>query len=224
MTAAGQASDLQMNVAMARSALRTESTKSTLGMCRVTGESLVHLLVYNDVDLDTTFSCTLQDMVQTPVLGGEGRSAQEEFGRQPPVLDVDCFLCSFECYRDGVEVITAVDVPLDLVSVSLGRKTLEAMAFANSVSLLVGRLFVFFVVTVVGVNQVLPLADLVFCVNSLNLEVVEGGFLQLLPQVGERMLDVLGGTLVLSIVRVASLFRGIHVRRLSDESHRDVLV
>ena len=38
------------------------------------------------------------------------------------------------------------------------------------------------------------------------------------------MLDVLGGTLVLSIVRVASLLRGIHVRRLSDESHPGVLV
>ena len=75
MTVAGQALDLQMDVAMAGSAFRTKSTKSTLGMRRVTSKSLVHLLVYNDVDLDATFSCTLQDMVQTPVLGGEGRSA-----------------------------------------------------------------------------------------------------------------------------------------------------
>ena len=181
MTAAGQDPDLQVDVAMARSALGAKSTESTLGVCRVTGKSLVHLLIYNDVDLDTAFSCTLQDMVQTPVLGGEGRSAQEEFGRQPPVLDVDCFLCSFECDRDGVEVVTAINVPLDLVTVSLGREALETMTFGNSVPLLVGRLFVFFVVTVVGVDQVLPLADLVFRVDGLDFEIVEGRFLQLLP-------------------------------------------
>jgi hypothetical protein len=36
------------------------------------------------------------------------------------------------------------------------------------------------------------------------------------------MLDVLAGTLVLSIFRVASLLRGIDVRRLSDETHSGV--
>ena len=217
-----QAVNLQMDVAMARSAFWTKSSKGTLGMCRIASQGLVDLLVYNNVDLNATFSCTLQDMIQTPVLGGEGRSAQEEFWRQPPVLDVDGFLCSFQCDRDGVEVVTAVNVPLDLVSISLGRETLEAMAFGDSVSLLVGRLFVFFVVTVIGVDQVLPLADLVLRVDCLDLDDVAGLFLQLVPEISERRRDMLGGTLVLCISRVASLLRRVNMRRLSNKSHPDV--
>lgn len=73
--------NLQMDVAMARSAFRAKSTQSTLAVRRVTSKSLVHLFVHNNVDLNTTFGCALQDMVQTPMLSREGRSSQEEFRR-----------------------------------------------------------------------------------------------------------------------------------------------
>lgn len=205
---------------MAGGSLGAESTKGTLGVGRVAGQGLVDFLVDDNVDLDAAFSCTLQDVIQTPILSGEWRSAQEEFGRQPPVLDVDCLLCSFKCDRHGVEVVAAINVPLDFVSISFRRETLEAMAFANFCSLLVGSLLVLFVVTMVWVDQVLPLANLVLCMDGFHLDVVEGCLLQLLSQVRERMLDVVASTLMLRVGRVTSLLcRRVDMRRLSDKTH-----
>lgn len=122
-----------------------------------------------------------------------------------------------------MEVVTSVNVPFDLVSVSLGSKTLEAMAFSNFASLLVGGFLVLFVVSVVWVDQVLPFADFVFGMYGLDFDVVQRRFLQLLSQIRERMLDVVGSALVLSIIGVANLFVGrVDMRRLSDKSHTGV--
>lgn len=124
-------SDLHMDVAMTGSTLRAKCSKSSLGMSRIAGQGLVNLLIDDNVDMDTTLSCTLQHLVETPLLRVVRGSAQEEFGRQPPILNVDRLLCSFECDRDGMEVVAPIDVPLDLVSISFRCKTLESVAFGN---------------------------------------------------------------------------------------------
>lgn len=211
-----------MDIAVAGRAFGAECSEGLLGMGRVAGQGLVDLFIDDNVDVYATFSSTLQDLVEAPFLGKVRRSAQEKLGRQPPIHEVDCFLCSFEGDGHGVKVVAAVNVPLDLVSVSFGGETLEAVTLANLCPLFVRGLLVLFVVTVVGVDEVLPFANLVLCVDRLHLDVVQGRLLHFLSQIRKRVLDVVAGALMLCVGRVASLLLGLDVRRLSNETHLDV--
>ena len=89
------------------------------------------------------------------------------------------------------EVVSTVDIPLDLIPVSLRRKRVKPVVFADYATLLICLFLVFLVVSMVPVEQIAELANLVFHVSRLNLNIVEMGFLQLFTEVGERVLDLL---------------------------------
>jgi hypothetical protein len=87
--------------------------------------------------------------------------------------------------RDGQsypEVVSAIDIPLDLVPISLRSKGIEAVVLADPASLLVGLLFVLLVMTMIRVKQVTELANLVLQVGRLHLDIVEMGVVELLAQ------------------------------------------
>ena len=65
------------------------------------------------------------------------------------------------------------------------------MVFTDPAAFLVCLFLVFLVVSMVPVKQIAELANLVFHVSRLNLNIVEMGFPQLFTKVGERMLDLL---------------------------------
>lgn len=117
------------------------------------------LLVNDDIDLDTCLGPPLQHLIQPPLLVEVGRSSEENLWTQPPVFDVDDVLCLFQRDTDGPEVVTPVDIPLDLVSVSFRGKGLEAVGFGNALTFGIGFLLVLFVVTMVRVDEVVELAD-----------------------------------------------------------------
>lgn len=77
----------------------------------------------------------------------------------------------------------------------------------------------FFVVTVIGVDEILPFSYLVFRVNGFHLYIVQRRLLKLLSQVGEGMLDVVAGALVSRIRRVASLIFRRDMGCFSGETH-----
>lgn len=68
-------------------------------------------------------------------------------------------------------VIPPIDIPLDVIPISLRSKRPEPMTLRDFRAELVRLLLVLLVVTVIGVEQVSQLADLVLHVHSLNLEI-----------------------------------------------------
>ena len=64
---------------------------------------------------------------------------------------------------------SAIDVPLHIVRLALWSKRLEAVALSDPRALSIGALLVLLVVPMVGIDQVLELANLVFQVDRLNL-------------------------------------------------------
>ena len=70
-----------MNVAMTRSTFRTQEPQRMFGVSRVARESLLDLFVDNDIDLNTTFSSTLNGLVQPPFLVEVWWTAEEELRR-----------------------------------------------------------------------------------------------------------------------------------------------
>lgn len=121
-------------------------------MDRVTGQSGFHFLVDHDKDFNAGLCLALQNLVKAVFLVVVRRSAEEELGRQPPVGNVDGFLGLFQGDGDGPEIVAAVDIPLDEVSISLREEGFKAIRFANLGSLFVAFLLVFFVVAVVSVE------------------------------------------------------------------------
>lgn len=146
-----------------------------LGMGRVTGQGLLDFLVDNDIDLDTTLGGAFDGLVESPFLVEEGGASQEELGGQPPVFNVDGFFGTLEGDGDGPHVVTAIDIPFDLVVVTFGEEGLEALAFADGGSLAVSFLLVLLVVTMIGVDNVLELAEFVFEVDGLDFDVIQLG-------------------------------------------------
>ena len=74
-----------------------------------------------------------------------------------------------------MEVVAPVDVPFDVVAVALRGEGFETVGFADAQAFLVGRLLVFLVVAVVGVEDVAKLADLVLEVIETYFGIVEFG-------------------------------------------------
>ena len=143
-----------------------ESMQSVLGVSAVARYSRGNFLVHDDVDLYPSLGPPLQHLVQPPFLIVIGRSPQEEFWTQPPILDVDDLLCLLQRDGYGPEVVPSVNVPLDLVPIPFRSEGFETMAFGDASALGVCLLLVLFVVAMVGIDEVPELADLA-------LEVVE---------------------------------------------------
>lgn len=175
-----------MNVTMAWAALWTKRTEGMLGVKGVASDGCLDLLVHYNVNLNSALGSSLEDLIKTPFLVVVRWSAQKEFRREPPIGHVDGLFGSLESNTDGPEVISSVDIPLDSVSVSFRREAVEAVASRNAAPLLVGDLLVFFIVTVVGVDEVLELADPVFQVNRFDLEIVQACILHLVSHLVHR--------------------------------------
>ena len=163
------------DVAVPRTTLRTQGLQSMLRMCGIAADGLLHLFVHDDVDLDSGLRLPLQHLIQPPLLIEVWRSSQEQFRAQPPVLDVNCFLRLLKRDRHGVEVVAPINIPFDLVAFALGSKGFEAVRFSNACTFLVSLLFVFFIVTVVGVDDVGEFADFVLEMEGRDFGIVEVG-------------------------------------------------
>ena len=142
-------------------------------MSRVAGNSLLYFFVHDHIDLNTTLRGTFDDLVKAPFLVEEGWSAQEEFGGEPPILNVDGLLGMLEADRNSIKVVTTIDVPLDLVVLTLWEVRLEAMRLTCRSPLAVGFLFVLLVVTVISVDQILELAEFMLEVDGLDFGICE---------------------------------------------------
>ena len=65
------------------------------------------------------------------------------------------------------KVVSAVDIPLDIVAIPLRKEGLETMGGADACSLFVAGYFVFLVMAMLGVDQVLELSDFVLLVDQM---------------------------------------------------------
>lgn len=163
------------DVAMPRGSLRAQGMKSMLRVSTVAADSLGDFLIHYHVYLDSSFGPPLQDLIQSPFLVVVGRSPQKQLGTHPPILDIDGLLGVFQGNRDGVEVVPSVDIPLDLVAISLRGKGLEAVAFSDLGALVIGGLLVLLVVTMIGVDDIPKLADLVLEMDRAYFGIIEMG-------------------------------------------------
>jgi hypothetical protein len=145
------------------------------GMSRVTGQSLLDLLVHSDIYLHTSLSRTLQDHVESPFLVEVGGTAQEQLWREPPVGDIDGLLGILKSDWDSPEVVTAIDIPFDLVVWTLWEVGLEAVRVAYGGPFAISSLLMFLVVAMVGVEEIPNLAQFVLEVNSPYLRIIELG-------------------------------------------------
>ena len=195
------------NVAIAWLALLDEAVESRFSVGRVASNGCGNLLVDNDVDLDASLGGTLDDFVETPFLIEVGRTSQEKFRADPPVGEIDGLLGSLECNRDGVEVVTSVNVPLDIVAVTPRGERLETMLLGDGSALGIGPLLVLLVVTVVAVDQVLELAHAVLEVDGADFDIVQVGVFELVPKLAHEPFALVR----LAVFRSALLIRA-HVR------------
>lgn len=161
------------DVAMARAAFGTQGVEGVFGVGAVAADGLGDLLVDDDIDLDPGFGPPLQHLVQSPFLVVVGRPSQEQLRAQPPVFDVDGLLGFLQGDGNGVEVVLAIDVPLNLVAISFGGEGLEAMAVGDAGPLLVCELLVLLVMAMVGVDEIAELADFVLQVDGADFGIVE---------------------------------------------------
>lgn len=84
----------------------------------------------------------------------EGGAAEKELGGKPPVGDIDEFFGIFDCFGNSPEVITAVDVPFDLVVLTDREVGVETVLVTYGRAFVIRLSLVFFVMTMVGVEQV----------------------------------------------------------------------
>lgn len=126
----------------------------------IAADGLLHFLVHYHIDFDTGLSPPLQDLIESPFLVVVRRSPQEEFRTQPPIFDVNGLLCLLERDRYRPEIISSVDIPLDLIPIPLRGKGFEAVALGDLGPLLVCLFLVVFVVAVIRIDDVVELADL----------------------------------------------------------------
>lgn len=155
-----------LDVSVTRRSFRAETAQRVLRMGRIARQRLVDLLVHNHVDLHARLGAAFQHLIQSPFLGQERRSPQEQFGRQPPILDVNDLLSLLKRDGDSPQVVARIDIPLDAIVLADGREGAESVGFRDGGSLLVGFLLVLFVVAVVGVDDVEELAHLMLEVMS----------------------------------------------------------
>lgn len=84
------------DVAVAFCAFGTEVVQGFFGVVGVTGYGGFDFFVDHDIDLDSLLGFALEDLVEAVFLVEVRWTAEEEFGREPPVGDVDCLLCILE--------------------------------------------------------------------------------------------------------------------------------
>ena len=105
-------------------------TKSSSQYCvpdTILGCSLVHLFVYDDVDLDATLSSREQHAIKSVLLVLCRRPSQVQLRAEPPVQDPDSVSGILKGHADSPHVRAAVDIPLGVVTLTLWRKGLEAV-------------------------------------------------------------------------------------------------
>lgn len=117
--------------------------------------------------MDSLFGLSLYNLVQSKLLFLVGRTAEEEFGRQPPVGNVYSFFGVLERDRDSPEVVSTINIPVKLVfsarvrpidiplhTVAGAHREVRfvAVLLANSGALLVATLFVLFIVSMVSIE------------------------------------------------------------------------
>ena len=151
----------------------TERMQGMLRMCAITADGLRDFFVHDDVDLHSSFCPPLEHLVQSPLLVIVRRSSQEQLRTQPPVGNIDGFFGLLERDRDRPEIVSPVDIPFNLIAVSFRGEGLEAMALRDFGALLIGSLFMFFVVTMIGIEKVAEFADLVLKMDRAHFGVIE---------------------------------------------------
>ena len=154
-------------------ALGAEILQSMFRMCRVATYSRFNLFVHNDIDLDSCLRPSLENLIKTPFLIEIRRSSEKQFRAQPPVCYVYRFFGGLEGDADGPEVVAAIDIPFDLVTLSLGGKRFEAVGFGDSCTLVVGGFLVLFVMAMIGVEDVSELANFVLEVVGADFGIIE---------------------------------------------------
>lgn len=164
-----------VDVSVSWSTFRAESSKRVLCMRRVASQRLLDLLVDHHIDLDTSLSRSLDDLVQTPFLVEEGGTPHEDFRREPPVGDVNGLFGILHTNRDGPEVVAAINIPLDFVVVPLREERLKAMTVADGSSFAIGSLFMFLIMAMIWVDQVLKLSYLVLEMYGFDFGIVKLG-------------------------------------------------
>lgn len=154
------------DIPVSRRPWRAQTVQCMFCMRTIARDGSLNLLIHDNEDLHSCLCPPLQHLIQSPFLVVVRWSPQEKLWTQPPVLDVDCLFGLLQ--RDGhcPKVISPVDIPLDLVAVSFWRERLKAVRFSNAGALFVCCLLIRFVVTMVGIDNVVELADF-------GLEVVE---------------------------------------------------
>jgi hypothetical protein len=147
----------------------------------IAGQGLLDFFVDDHIDLNTTFSSPLDDLVYTPFLVEKGWAAQEQLGREPPVLDIDGLFGVLQTNRHGPHIVAAIDIPFDVIVVALGEVRLKAMGFTNGGPLAISFLLVLLVVSMVSIDQVLELAHLALEMLRFDFDVMELGVSEFLP-------------------------------------------
>ena len=144
-----------------------------LGVGTVASQGLRDLFINYHKNLDTGFGSSLEHLIESPFLIVVGWSSEKQLGAQPPVRNVDSLLGPLQRYRDGIKVVSAIYIPLDLISFPFRGKGLETMAFCDSGALLIRLLFMLLVMPVIGVDKVSKLANLVLEVDRLDFGIVQ---------------------------------------------------
>lgn len=96
-------------------------------MTRAQRQSLRNLLINNDIDLHAPLSRREKQPIQSILLILRRRASQIQLGRKPPIENPDFTLSVLERNTDGVHVAASVNVPLDIIALSLRSERLEAM-------------------------------------------------------------------------------------------------
>ena len=104
-----------------------------------------YFFVYYYIHLDASFGGSFEHAINAVLFVLGGRSAQVEFGREPPfrnnlvfvtnmshgdkrtIQDPDGFTGSLQSHADSPHITTSIDVPLNIIAFSLRSEALEAM-------------------------------------------------------------------------------------------------
>lgn len=125
-----------------------------------------NLLIHNHIDLHPSLSSPLKYLIKPPLLVEIRRSPQKQLRRKPPICDVYNLLSLFQSNRHGPEVVSAIDIPLYLVSPAFRRKGVVSVGLCDGRPFPVSGLLVFLVMAMVWVEEVLPFANLVLYMGS----------------------------------------------------------
>lgn len=120
-----------------------------------------NLSIDNDIDLYARLRSSLQDLIESPLLIVERRSPQKQLRAQPPVGDIYGLFGPFQRDGYGIEVISTIHIPLDVVTISSRGKRAESMALRDLGSFGISSFLVRLVVTMIWIHEILELSDLV---------------------------------------------------------------